>query len=58
MDNNYLSTCCGAKPWFDESDICSCCKEHADFEYWQEGADPEMKHWEILATHNERFSGD
>ena len=55
---SYLSICCGAKPWFEESDICGCCKEHTDFEDWQEGADPEMKHWENLATHNERFSGD
>ena len=30
------SNCCGASPWF-ESDICSDCKEHADFhEAWCE----------------------
>ena len=27
-----LSNCCGASRWYDESDICSDCKEHADFE--------------------------
>lgn len=27
-----LSNCCGANRWYDESDICSECKEHADFE--------------------------
>ena len=26
-----LSECCGASRWFDESDICSQCKEHTDF---------------------------
>lgn len=27
----YLeSNCCGANPWY-ETDICSECKEHADF---------------------------
>jgi len=26
-----LSNCCGATRWFDESDICSDCKEHAEF---------------------------
>tara|TARA_R110000787_G_scaffold221381_2_gene330057 strand:+ start:1559 stop:1660 length:102 start_codon:yes stop_codon:yes gene_type:complete len=25
------SNCCGASPWFDESDICGDCKEHAVF---------------------------
>ena len=24
------SNCCGASPWF-ETDICSRCKEHAEF---------------------------
>jgi hypothetical protein len=26
-----LSECCDAPRWFDESDICSDCKEHAEF---------------------------
>lgn len=26
-----VSECCGASRWFDESDICSQCKEHTDF---------------------------
>ena len=26
-----LSDCCGAPRWFSETDICSDCKEHADF---------------------------
>ena len=28
---NYISNCCGARPLY-ETDICSDCKEHADFE--------------------------
>jgi hypothetical protein len=27
-----LSICCGAPRWIDESDICSACMEHTDFE--------------------------
>ncbi len=31
-DGDPLSNCCGAPRWMDlESDICSECKEHADF---------------------------
>ena len=30
--SNLISNCCGASPWFDESDLCSRCLEHADFE--------------------------
>ena len=26
-----FSNCCGASRWFDETDICSECKEHAEF---------------------------
>jgi len=26
-----LSNCCDASRWLDETDICSDCKEHADF---------------------------
>jgi hypothetical protein len=26
-----LSNCCGADRWYDEIDICSQCKEHAEF---------------------------
>ena len=26
-----VSNCCGAPRWLDETDICSDCKEHADF---------------------------
>jgi len=25
------SGCCGASRWLTETDICSACKEHADF---------------------------
>ena len=27
-----VSNCCGAARWMEEADICSDCKEHADFE--------------------------
>ena len=27
-----VSNCCGAARWMEETDICSDCKEHADFE--------------------------
>lgn len=27
-----ISNCCGAARWMEEADICSDCKEHADFE--------------------------
>jgi hypothetical protein len=30
--SNLISNCCGASPWFDETDLCSKCLEHADFE--------------------------
>ena len=33
-----LSNCCGANRWYDESDICSECKEHACFEEEEEEA--------------------
>ena len=60
---SYLSECCGAEPHgtfhFDgELGICGCCCEHAHFEEWEEGADPEMKHWEQMVAYRERFSGD
>lgn len=53
---SYLSNCCGSKPLGRTK--CSCCGKEARFTNWQEGADPEMTHWEDLATWNERFSGD
>jgi len=31
LDLELHSNCCGARAWF-ETDICSDCKEHADFE--------------------------
>ena len=31
LDLELQSNCCGARAWF-ETDICSDCKEHADFE--------------------------
>ena len=34
-DSNLLSNCCGAGAWF-ETDICSACWEHADFEIEEE----------------------
>ena len=30
------SICCGARPWFDESDICGACMEHTDFEEFED----------------------
>ena len=30
------SVCCGARPWFDESDICGACMEHTDFEEFED----------------------
>ena len=33
--NEYLSTCCGSSPHRD-SDLCSSCFEHADFDYGEE----------------------
>ena len=29
-----VSNCCGATRWLGETDICSECKEHADFIYY------------------------
>lgn len=60
---SYLSECCGAEPhrlyYFDDDmGICGACSEHAHFEEWQEGADPEMEHWEKVTAWHERFSGD
>lgn len=60
---SYLSECCGAEPHrtfhFDgELGICGCCCEHAHFEEWQEGADPEMKNWQQMVAYRERFSGN
>jgi|TARA_B110000967_G_scaffold206793_1_gene254383 hypothetical protein len=37
-----LSNCCGASRWC-ETDICSDCKEHAEFNEEQEEPDP---YWE------------
>lgn len=34
MDNAYLSNCCGAPPLYLETDLCSDCKEHAEFDYY------------------------
>ena len=31
VNNMEVSECCGASRWFEESDICSQCKEHTDF---------------------------
>ena len=31
-----LSNCCGANEWFDNTDICGDCKEHAEFEEGEE----------------------
>jgi hypothetical protein len=36
------SNCCGANRWL-EADICSQCKEHADFSDWEEEANERMK---------------
>ena len=30
-DEERLSNCCGAPPLYDESDLCSDCKEHTEF---------------------------
>ena len=30
--SNLISNCCGASPWLEETDLCSRCLEHADFE--------------------------
>ena len=35
------SNCCGASNWM-ETGICSQCKEHADFEDWEEKANKRM----------------
>lgn len=29
------SNCCGAPPLWEESDLCSDCKEHAEFDYYE-----------------------
>lgn len=29
------SNCCGSSEWM-ETGLCSQCKEHADFQYWEE----------------------
>ena len=34
-EEELLSTCCGAEP-YDDTDICSDCREHADFEAWED----------------------
>ena len=46
--SNLISNCCGASPWFDESDLCSRCLEHADFEdldeVWPKVSQRELDH--------------
>jgi len=37
----YLSTCCTATRLYDETDICSDCKEHATFED-EDGSEEEL----------------
>jgi hypothetical protein len=62
---SWNSECCGAEPHsafhFDDEwglGICGACLDQCTFEEWQEGADPEMKHWENMISWRERFSGD
>ena len=38
IDDEPLSTCCSASSWL-ETDICSECKEHADFETGEQDED-------------------
>jgi len=46
--SNLVSNCCGASPWFDETDLCSRCLEHADFEdldeIWPKVSQRELDH--------------
>ena len=46
--SSLISNCCGASPWFDESDLCSRCLEHADFEdldeVWPSVSQQELDH--------------
>jgi hypothetical protein len=46
--SNLVSNCCGASPWFDETDLCSRCLEHADFEdldeIWPTVSQQELDH--------------
>ena len=30
--SHLISNCCGATPWLEETDLCSKCLEHAEFE--------------------------
>jgi hypothetical protein len=30
--SNLISNCCGATPWLEETDLCSKCLDHAEFE--------------------------
>ncbi|MEN8251699.1 MAG: hypothetical protein ABFS32_22460 [Bacteroidota bacterium] len=41
-----VSTCCGAEAW-NETDLCSACKEHADFE-----EDNDYDYYEAMAEEN------
>lgn len=36
MGSVCLSNCCGAPPLWENTDLCSDCKEHAEFDYLED----------------------